>query len=48
MDILIKLKQERLERTEESLRLAGCDKCKICNFWIDKEEIKDGICNECK
>jgi len=47
MDILEKLKQERLERTEESLKLAGCLKCKICGIWVDKSYIEAGKCNEC-
>ena len=43
-----KLTQERLERTEASLRLAGCEKCNVCKVFMDREEIKDGICGECK
>jgi hypothetical protein len=48
MNTLEQLKQERLKRTESILRLAGCERCKICNYWVDKFYIiKDGICNEC-
>lgn len=41
-------KQEKLNKTEESLRLIGCIKCSICNFWVGKDFIiKDSICNLC-
>ncbi len=42
------LRKERLKRTEETLRLMGCEKCKVCNYWVDKEFIVDGKCNLCR
>jgi len=46
-DIMEKEKQERLERTEASLKLAGAVKCNSCGVWVDSCFIEAGNCNEC-
>lgn len=48
MDLLLKkLSQEKLKRTEESLKLAGCLKCNSCGVWVDNSFVIAGVCNEC-
>ena len=47
MDIIEKLNKERLKRTEETLKLAGCLKCNSCGVWVDNSFIIAGKCNEC-
>jgi hypothetical protein len=46
------ISQGQLERTELSLRMAGCEKCTKCTMWMDKEYIKEiegkNICDTCK
>ena len=46
-DIMEKEKQERLERTEASLKLAGAVKCEVCKVWVDSCFIEAGKCNNC-
>jgi len=48
MNLLDKHNQERLERTEASLKLAGAVKCNTCWVWVDSCFIEAGNCNECK
>jgi hypothetical protein len=48
MNVIEKYRQERLKRTEVSLRLSGAEKCGGCNIWMDKEYLKENnSCNEC-
>jgi len=39
---------ERLKRTEETLRQLGCEKCNVCNYYMDREHINNNVCNECE
>jgi len=46
-DIIKELKEKQLKRTEESLKLINCFKCKVCNYWVNEEFIVKDICNLC-
>jgi hypothetical protein len=47
-DYMVKMYKDRVERTENTLAQMGCVKCSKCNFWVDKEYIKDNnTCDEC-
>ena len=40
---------ERLKKSEELLRLSGCEKCNQCNCFMDKELVnKDNLCSDCR
>jgi len=47
MSILDQLRRERLERTENQLRMAGLLKCNSCGYWVDNSFIINSVCNEC-
>lgn len=44
---ITKTKIEQLKRTVKTLKLMGCLKCSICNVWVDKSFVFNGVCNEC-
>jgi len=47
VETLERLSQERLTRTEASLKLAGAVKCNSCGYWVDNFYISKGSCDKC-
>ena len=51
MDALDLMRREKWRQTEKNLKAVGCEKCDICNFWMDKEYIKQinnkNVCDKC-
>jgi hypothetical protein len=48
MDRLEILRQERIKKTEDNLRLSGAEKCIKCNLWQGVEYLKDNVCCDCR
>jgi hypothetical protein len=49
MNPIDKIRMEKLERTEDTLRSIGCEKCVKCLMFMDKEYLnKDNTCGECR
>jgi hypothetical protein len=47
-NILDKIRKERLIRIENNLRTLGCEKCSVCNIFMDKEYLnKNNVCGVC-
>jgi hypothetical protein len=47
-EYILKQREERLQRTEQSLIESGLDKCKVCNMWAERAIIQEGKCCDCR